>query len=340
MSQILSTIPSYVLGCDVAKAKIDVSLVDSNGVELWADQVKNEELAIAELLLAATGSYPGDELVVCVEATGVYHHALAETCYALGVGCLIYNPIITRQQVKASVRGKKTDRTDATMIARIGLRGEGRLYTPEVYKSTKYQARSAQKLSVLASLFRAHHTHMVELLEDELSQEVQELMTGIQQSIAEARKQMYQDMAASAKGDIFTRLQTITGVGPFVAASLIGEIQDMSRFPTAKALTAYAGLDPRIRQSGKALNSTGRLTKRGSSYLRRSIFIAASVARRYDPYFQELYDKKRAEGKSYTVAVCVIARKLLAIVRAVWLSGKDYDPAFCEQNPQEITGNP
>ncbi len=99
----------------------------------------------------------------------------------------------------------------------------------------------------------------------------------------------------------------------------------MERFTTARALIAYAGLDPKIRQSGKVLNSTGRLTKRGSTYLRRSAFLAANIARRYDPGFQKLYDKKRAEGKPYTVAICVVARKLLTIVRAVWLSEHGYD---------------
>jgi len=321
----------YFLGCDVAKAKVDVSCIDSTGIELWADTIVNEASAIAALLLTVAGGYPKDELVAVVESTGCYHQPVTEASYAVGVGCLVYNPIITKQQIKATVRGKKTDRTDATMIARLGLRGEGRLYTPEPYKSTKYHARSAQKLSVLANSFKRHHSHMVSLLEDELSHEAQQMMASIQGSIAAARKQLYKDMALSAEGEIFHRLQTIKGIGPYVAASIIGEIQDMARFKSAKALTAYAGLDPKVRQSGKTLNSTGRLTKRGSSYLRRSIFIAGSVARRYDPYLKALYDKKRAEGKSYTVATCAVARKLLAIVRAVWLSGQDYDPAFTDK---------
>jgi transposase len=149
-------------------------------------------------------------------------------------------------------------------------------------------------------------------------------MLNIAEAIEAARKQLYQDMAVSADGEVFRLLQTIKGIGPYVAASLIGEIQDIRRFTSAKALTAYTGLDPKIRQSGKALNSTGRLTKRGSAHLRRSLFIAASVARRYDPQFKALYDKKRAEGKSYKVATCIVARKLLMVVRSVWLSGMNY----------------
>jgi transposase len=98
----------------------------------------------------------------------------------------------------------------------------------------------------------------------------------------------------------------------------------MERFKTSKALIAFAGLDPKVRQSGKSINSTGRLTKRGSTYLRRSIFIAASVARQHDPQFRALYEKKRSEGKSYTVATIVVARKMLKVVRSVWLSGEPY----------------
>lgn len=266
------------------------------------------------------------------ESTGTYHLTLAETSHSIGIGCLVYNPILTRQGIKGIVRGKKTDRTDATLIARLGLRGEGRLYVPELYKSTKYYARSCQKLSSLSGSFRLHNNHITNMLEEYLSPIAKETMQGIQISITLARKQLYQDMADSAQGIDYRLLQTIPGIGPYVAACIIGEIQDITRFSSAHALTAYAGLDPKIRQSGKVLNSTGRLTKRGSSYLRRSIFIAASVARQHDPNMMALYDKKRNEGKGYTVATVVVARKLLTIVRAVWLSGHSYDPMFANTN--------
>lgn len=341
----------YFLGCDAAKTKIDLSLVNEQGVEQWTDTVPNDALSLAGFLLTISGHYDagGNELGTenlfpnsrseaetttitgVVEATGRYHYSLLDAAVAVGMPCLVYNPLLTKQGIKASVRGKKTDRTDATVIARLGLRGEGRLYTPEPYMTTKLQVRSYQKLGVLSSALARHTEHLDAMSDDVLNTSVQEAFTAIQASIAAARKTLYQELDASAAGATFVRLQTIPGIGPYVAASLIGEIQTIERFSTAHALTAYAGLDPKIRQSGKTLNSTGRLTKRGSSYLRRSIFIAASVARRYDPNLKALYDKKRAEGKPYKVAVCVVARKLLAIVRAVWLSGQDYDVYFATE---------
>ena len=234
------------------------------------------------------------------------------------------NAILTRQQINSSIRGKKTDRSDAFLVARTGWSGGGRVHTPEAHMVTKHVARGCTKLSILSSSYGQYRQHFTELLAGELSDDAKELLIGIQQAIKEARAQLYRDLAISAQGETFRLLQTIPGIGPYVAASILGEIQDISRFPKAKHLIAYAGLDTKIRQSGDALNSTGRLTKRGSSYLRRSLFIGANVARQHDAQFRALYDKKREEGRSYKEATVVVARKLLLVARSVWLSGKDY----------------
>ncbi len=320
----------YFLGCDVCKSKVDVALVSEQGAGslLWSDKIPNDVSSLATYLLTVGGNYANDEFTCVVEDTACYHHPLLEACELTNIPCRVYNPILTKQGIKGSVRGKKTDKTDAILIARLGLRGEGRLHTPEPYRTTRYAARAQQRLGDLSGSVKRYQQHIESVLEDELTVEAKELLTAIQEQFTAARKQFITDTAATAPPDLMKRLQTIPGVGPYIAASIIGEIQDMSRFSTAKQLIAFAGLDPKIRQSGHSLNSTGRLTKRGSSYLRRSLFISASIARRYDPYFNALYEKKRSEGKTYKVAVCVVARKMTAIVRAVWLSETDYDSKF------------
>jgi transposase len=319
------TIPAtYYLGFDTAKAKLDWSLIDQRGIEQTYGVVTNNELDIATLLLTIAGNYPGETIHAVVESTSTYHYPLLDASQVVNVPCLVYNAILTKQQMKGTVRGKKTDRSDAFLVARVGWSGGGRLHTPEPYMATKHYARGAQKLSILSSSFRQYKTHFSELLNGEITPEFTVLLQGVQDAIQEARAQLYKDLSASANGEVFTRLQTITGIGPYVAASLIGEIQTMERFTSDKTLIAYAGLDPKIKQSGKALNVTGRLTKRGSTYLRRSLFIAANVSRQFDPRFKALYDKKRAEGKSYKQAQCAVSRKLLRVIRSVWLNGKDY----------------
>lgn len=317
-------VSAYWLGFDTAKAKLDYSLITAQGLEQDYGTVANNETEIAELLLSVEGNYPGAVLRCVVEATSTYHYTLLEACQAIGMQCIVYNAILTRQQINSSIRGKKTDRSDAFLVARVGWSGGGRVHTPEINMTTKHYARGCHKLSILSSSFAQYKQHFTELLDGELSDDAKELLVGIQQAIKEARAQLYKDLSVSAQGETFRLLQTIPGIGPYVAASILGEIQDISRFPKAKHLVAYAGLDTKIRQSGDALNSTGRLTKRGSAYLRGSLFIGASVARQHDTQFKALYDKKRAEGRTYKEATIVVARKLLLVARSVWLSGNDY----------------
>lgn len=126
---------------------------------------------------------------------------------------------------------------------------------------------------ILSTSFKVYEQHFTDLLGYELTPEATARLDGVQQAIQAARTQLSKELAVAAKGDVFTHLQTIPGVGPYVATSLIGEIQNMERFTTTKALIAYVGFDPRIKQSGNTLNSTGKLTKRGSPYLRWSALL-------------------------------------------------------------------
>lgn len=316
---------AYFLGCDVRKRKLDLCLVDSFGTEQWCDQVPNEPMAIAEFLLTMVGHYL--EVICVVEATSSYHIAFTETTYAVGLKCLIFNPILTKQQIRATVRGKKTDKTDALMIARLGVRGEGRPYVPETYRATKYLTRGRWRIGELAGALKRYEAHLDNLMGDELSDGVVDTLKEMHNAFKKAERNFEREMANATPGDLSECLQSIPGVGPYIAACVIGEIQDMHWFRSSKELIAFAGLDPRIKQSGHTLNVIGRLTERGSHYLRHSLFLAATVARQHDPYFKALYDKKRAEGKSYTVACCIVARKLLVVMRAMWLSGKQYDLA-------------
>lgn len=97
------------------------------------------------------------------------------------------------------------------------------------------------------------------------------------------------------------------------------------RFKQAKQLLAYIGLNPKVRQNGHSLNSIGRLTKRGSLHSKRAIFLASYVIRRYDKHCKGYFEKERRKDKSYRVANLALARKMLLIVKVIWLSGGTYD---------------
>ncbi|MBL8165268.1 MAG: IS110 family transposase [Anaerolineae bacterium] len=119
-------------------------------------------------------------------------------------------------------------------------------------------------------------------------------------------------------------LTTISGIGRILAAVFLGEIGDIRRFRNAKALVAYAGMDPSVIQSGEFTAKKAHLSKRGSTHLRRAIWLAAAAAVRNDEALKALHEKKLAEGKPFHVALGAVANKLLHIIYAVLRDNKPY----------------
>jgi transposase len=127
----------------------------------------------------------------------------------------------------------------------------------------------------------------------------------------------------SAGGLILT---TITGFGATLAAAVYGELGEISKFDSPKKIVAYAGIDASIVQSGQFLGTQSKISKRGSPYLRRALFLAANVAAFKDPALSVYYAQKIAQGKHHKQAVLAVARKLCNIIWAVWNSKKPYEP--------------
>lgn len=119
-------------------------------------------------------------------------------------------------------------------------------------------------------------------------------------------------------------LPTVPGIGRATAAQIAAEVGDATRFRDAKALVAYAGLDPTRRQSGGFDPDRNRISKRGSAHLRRSLYIAAQASLRADCEFRDFYDRLRGRGYSHRYAVCAVARKMLCVVWALMRSGEEY----------------
>ena len=104
---------------------------------------------------------------------------------------------------------------------------------------------------------------------------------------------------------------TIPGVSYTTGAQIVAEIGDIGRFRNAPALVSYAGLSSSVNQSGKFDSGGGPITKHGSPYLRRALWLAANRARQYDPSLGAFYERKRAEGKCHRVAVTAVAAQAL-----------------------------
>ena len=123
-----------------------------------------------------------------------------------------------------------------------------------------------------------------------------------------------------------SEITTITGIGDILGASILGEIGDISRFEKASQLVAFAGLDVAINQSGEFTGTEMKITKRGSPYLRRAIWLAATVASFKDPALSTYYKSLIARGKKHLTAIGAVSRKMCNIIFSVLKNKKAYTP--------------
>jgi len=144
----------------------------------------------------------------------------------------------------------------------------------------------------------------------EKAQNIEDIMAGLGKHIPEV-----------------TQLMTIPGLGYYSAMTILAEIGDIKRFPNPKKLCNYAGLTPRIRDSGELIIH-GRISKKGSPTLRWILVSAAHSVircRKGNTKLRKFYKHLIKRGKAKQVAVVALAKKLLLIIYAMLTKKTTYE---------------
>ena len=307
-----------IIAFDVAKAELVGARMQKTGVVAERYTIPNTPEAIHAFL----DTLKWKKLVIGSEATAEYHLHLARACIERGIAFKLINPLITKQFTRVTIRKRKTDRDDAEIIGKCLLQGAGRVLSMSDLLPATRILRTACDLSQMARCLHLKHKRFVEHFPE---------TTAVQAALAEAEdalRRVARMLHATGSGfvphDKRLLAESIVGIGAELSPVIVSEIGDAGRFKGGKQLVAYAGLDPKVKQSGKSLARNTAITKRGSPYLRRALFIAASVAQRYDPDLKAYYDKKRAEGKHYSPVTIANARHIAHRVLAVLKRGTPY----------------
>ena len=116
----------------------------------------------------------------------------------------------------------------------------------------------------------------------------------------------------------------IGGIGNKTAWAILTYMGDISLFDNAKQVASFAGLNPKITQSGSSINKSS-LSKIGHKRLRKSLYMPALTATRHNPVTQDLYNRLLDKGKPKQVAVCAVMRKLRVISYGVLKSEQPFD---------------
>jgi transposase len=119
------------------------------------------------------------------------------------------------------------------------------------------------------------------------------------------------------------RLMTVPGVNVTVAATFMAAIGDIRRFADRRRLTAYLGLDPKVRQSGGAPANHGHTSRQGSSSARHALVEACwSIVRQPGP-IAAFHQRVRAR-RGHSIAIVASARKLAWLSWCLLTRGEDY----------------
>ena len=119
-------------------------------------------------------------------------------------------------------------------------------------------------------------------------------------------------------------LLSMPGVGRVTAATFVSEVPDVGAFASAAKLAAYAGLAPRVRQSGRSLNSVTK-PRAGNRRLKRALVLSAARSVDFCEESRAYYDRKRSEGRCHYSAVVALARRRINVMYAMLRDGKRYE---------------
>jgi transposase len=170
----------------------------------------------------------------------------------------------------------------------------------------------------------ARHSFGIKLGVEALAFQIRQLITQIK-FMEEQLRDLDSEIEDYYQGFQCT-IDTIPGIGNILGAAILSEIGDISRFSGPEKLVAFAGIDPTVRQSGEFRGTQNRMSKRGSPYLRRAVWLAAITAAFHNPVMAEFYQKKRSEGKAHRTAIGAVSRKMLYVIYAMMKSGQTFSP--------------
>ena len=312
----------YSLGIDVAKNKLDVCLLNPENDQRRAKTVPNTPEGFAELRdwLIRQAVPDLGQVHLILEATGVYHEAVALWFFNAGAAVSVVNPAQTQAFGQGLAVRTKTDARDSQVLARYGALVNPPRWQPPAPEIRDLNALIARLDAVEADLRRERNrqekaeavalpTTVAESLQQPitfLEQEATRLQTAIHDHID-------QDPRLRQDRDL---LQSIPAVGEKTAQRLLAVLHSRD-FTSADQVTAFLGLVPVECQSGSSLHRRPRLSKAGAPRIRAALYMAAVVATRHNPHIQALYQRLLARGKAKMAALGAAMRKLVQLAFGV-----------------------
>jgi transposase len=294
------------IGIDVSKQYLDVVLHRQGA----AQRVTNDPEGIAALVAQLRPCAP--QLIV-LEATGGYEAACALALQDAGLPVLVVNPRQARDFAKSQGILAKSDRVDARVLAQFAATttlAPRPLPTGPLRELAALVTRRRQVQEHLTAE-RQRRPFAAGLVAESLTAAIAEYTRQLKQLTAAIGRLIRDTPALRGPAE---RLRSVPGVGPVVAATLLGALPELGTL-SRRQIAALAGVAPLARDSGKQRGR--RHVWGGRASVRQALYMAALVASKHNPVIRAFYQRLLAAGKPKKLALVACMRKLLVILNAL-----------------------
>lgn len=314
------------VGIDVSKDTLDVVAVQGD-VSRHAG-FKNNDAGHAQLQKWMI-QYEASSIHVCLEATGQYGEPVATYLYQHNYAISVVNPVRIKAYGESRLRRNKTDKLDAALIADFCLQQNPPLWKP-IPPNIRTLQSFMRRLEDLQGILQQERNRLqAGNLPPSVCQNLQEHIAYLKQRMKEIERQIQALVEEDDElSNIKRLLISISGIGQKTAHLLICEIPFLREFQHVNELVAFCGLNPRQRRSGSSINGKSRLSKIGSSRIRKGLYFPAIVAMKHNPILQVFADRLLKAGKPNLCVIGAVMRKLLHLVFGVLKSGQPFDPNY------------
>lgn len=251
--------------------------------------------------------------LIVLEATGGYEAPIVAALVQAQLPLVVVNPRQVRDFAKATGQLAKTDAIDAGLLALFGARLQP---TPRPLSDAATQELEAwvsrrRQLQDMLHAERMRHATSRGQVRENLKRHIRWL----ERSLADTDAGLRDLIEASPLWRVQDALlQSVPGVGPTLAMTLLGQVPELGRLDR-RQIAALVGVAPLARDSG---TWRGRRTCWGGrASVRQVLYMGALVAARWNPALKAFYARLRAAGKPAKVALIAVARKLLILLNAI-----------------------
>jgi transposase len=313
-----------ILGIDISKEKFDVAL-------LRVGKYKHKKFSNNQEGFEQLGKWLAghnlEQLHACMESTSVYGEALAEYLYGSGFRVSIVNPARIKGFGQSELIRSKTDKIDASLIARFCAAMKPGLWTPEP-KEIRELRSLMRRVDALVEM-RQQESNRLEVSDKVVKKDIEDHIEYLTNQIDSIKSQISQHIDNHPElRDKKKLLESIPGVGEATINLALAHFGDTEKFHNAKRLSSFLGIAPREYSSGNSVRGRRRMSKVGKTSLRKALFMPALVALRCNPIIIDMRRRLSEAGKPKMLIVGAAMRKMVHLIYGVLKSKMPFDPNY------------